>query len=230
MEIVSAVVKETEMHIKVSLVDPSRFHHLVLISPLPASSLSLQYCERYSITRAQLLSLPESVTSIAYSRYVLDTSSKGDLLDLRVVTAPCLIGYGQVGARLVEGEGVGFDKSEGNPYWGWIAEYGGDWYQGAVKTGIGTSIPLLSRARMDVDVDGGSSSTRGDGCEESDLCEQVGGIGQDLCPGDRAGGGLLGRSSRCGRRVSVDDTHVCRWNQVHRIGCPVHSCHPRVSR
>jgi hypothetical protein len=130
----------------------------------------------------------------------------------------------------VEGEGVGFDKSEGNPYWGWIAEYGGDWYQGAVKTGIGTSIPLLSRARMNVDVDGGSRSTRGDGCEESDLCEQVGGFGQDLCPGDGAGGGLLGRSSRCGRRVSVDDTDVCRWNQVHRIGCPVHSCHPRVSR
>jgi thiaminase len=34
-------------------------------------------------------------TNIAYTRYVLDTSMQGDLLDARVVTAPCLIGYGR---------------------------------------------------------------------------------------------------------------------------------------
>lgn len=54
--------------------------------------------------------------------------------------------YGEVGRRLVNAtEGVNRDEAT-NPYWGWIAEYGGDWYQGAVKTGIGASIatPLLS--------------------------------------------------------------------------------------
>jgi hydroxymethylpyrimidine/phosphomethylpyrimidine kinase / thiaminase len=81
----------------------------------------------------------------AYNRYVLDVSQKGDLLDNRVVTAPCLLGYGEVGARLVNAtEGVDRNE-ETNPYWGWIKEYGGDWYQGAVQTGIGEP-PSLARA------------------------------------------------------------------------------------
>ncbi|GAA6059702.1 hypothetical protein JCM10212_000230 [Sporobolomyces blumeae] len=110
IEIVNAVIKETEMHVA--------------------------YCETYGISRAELQAVPESLTNIAYTRYVLDTSSKGDLLDTRVVTAPCLIGYGQVGERLVNAiEGVERDETK-NRYWGWIKEYGGDWYQGAVKTGI----------------------------------------------------------------------------------------------
>ncbi|KAI5478580.1 hypothetical protein MNV49_004839 [Pseudohyphozyma bogoriensis] len=107
--IVDAVLKETEMHVA--------------------------FCEKFGISRDQLLAVPESISNVAYNRYVLDTSMKGDLLDCRVVTAPCLIGYGQVGARLVKATD-GVDKSGGNPYWSWIAEYGGDWYQGAVKTGI----------------------------------------------------------------------------------------------
>ncbi|BGP34640.1 trifunctional hydroxymethylpyrimidine kinase/phosphomethylpyrimidine kinase/thiaminase [Rhodotorula toruloides] len=110
IQIVNDVVRETEMHVK--------------------------YCEKYGISHAQLQAIPESVTNIAYTRYVLDVASKGDLLDARVVTAPCLIGYGEVGRRLVNAtSGVNRDEST-NPYWGWIAEYGGDWYQGAVKTGI----------------------------------------------------------------------------------------------
>ncbi|GAA5977495.1 hypothetical protein JCM5350_004707 [Sporobolomyces pararoseus] len=110
IEIVNAVLKETEMHVK--------------------------YCETYGISREELMAIPESLSNIAYTRYVLDTSSKGDLLDTRVVTAPCLIGYGKVGERLVNAkEGVETDE-EKNRYWGWIKEYGGDWYQGAVKTGI----------------------------------------------------------------------------------------------
>lgn len=61
---------------------------------------------------------------------------QGDLLDARVVTAPCLIGYGHVGKRLLAAQdGVERDE-EKNPYWGWIAEYGSDWYQGAVQKGI----------------------------------------------------------------------------------------------
>ncbi|GAA5934013.1 uncharacterized protein JCM15063_000532 [Sporobolomyces koalae] len=110
IEIVNAVLKETEMHVS--------------------------YCETYGISREELMAVPESLSNIAYTRYVLDTSSKGDLLDTRVVTAPCLIGYGQVGKRLVNAiKGVEKDESK-NRYWGWIKEYGGDWYQGAVKTGI----------------------------------------------------------------------------------------------
>lgn len=115
MIIVAAVVKETANHIK--------------------------YCETHNISQSELLATPESITNIAYNRYVLDIGNKGSLLDLRVVTAPCLIGYGVVGKRLVEaphGEGQLVDRSDKNIFWSWIEEYGGDWYQGAVKTGIGT--------------------------------------------------------------------------------------------
>ncbi|KAL8292310.1 hypothetical protein RQP46_001776 [Phenoliferia psychrophenolica] len=108
MEITTAVIKETEMHVK--------------------------YCEKYGISREELLAVEESVECVAYTRYELDVAMKGDLLDARVVTHPCLLGYGQVGAWLLAAtEGV--DKTESNPYWGWVKEYGGDWFQGAVKTG-----------------------------------------------------------------------------------------------
>ncbi|GAA5919836.1 hypothetical protein JCM1841_004007 [Sporobolomyces salmonicolor] len=120
IEIVNTVLKETEMHVK--------------------------YCETYGISRAALMAVPESVTNIAYTRYVLDVSAKGDLLDSRVVTAPCLIGYGEVGRRLVAAqEGVDRDEAS-NPYWGWIKEYGSEWYQGAVQTGIELLEKTLSDA------------------------------------------------------------------------------------
>ncbi|KAK4695260.1 hydroxymethylpyrimidine/phosphomethylpyrimidine kinase / thiaminase, partial [Phenoliferia sp. Uapishka_3] len=131
MEITNAVIKETEMHVKVFSL--SFFPHSTSLKLI--RFLKLQYCEKYSISRAELLAVPESITSVAYTRYVLDISSKGDLLDTRVVTAPCLIGYGHVGARLVAAK-EGVDRSEKNEYWSWIEEYGGEWFQGAVKTGI----------------------------------------------------------------------------------------------
>lgn len=86
------------------------------------------------------MATPESIEGTAYSRYVLDTSMRGDLLDGRVVTAACLIGYGHVGKRLCDPSTSGkVDRSDANPYWAWVAEYGADWYQQAVQTGIGSS-------------------------------------------------------------------------------------------
>ncbi|GAA5821645.1 hypothetical protein JCM11251_000950 [Rhodosporidiobolus azoricus] len=109
MQIVQECLKETEMHIK--------------------------YCEKFGISFSELTSAPESVTNIAYTRFVLDTTMRGDLLDALVVKHSCLLGYGVVGKRLVnQKEGVERDESK-NPYWGWIAEYGGAWYQGAVSGG-----------------------------------------------------------------------------------------------
>lgn len=59
-------------------------------------------------------------------------------------TAPCLIGYGHVGARLLSSTpGVTVNSNPDlNPYWGWIREYGGEWYQGCVKSGIGALASL----------------------------------------------------------------------------------------
>lgn len=68
----------------------------------------------------------------AYTRYVLETTTRGDLLSARVATAPCLIGYGEVGARLTATQGNRIN----NPYQDWINEYGGERYQTSAANGI----------------------------------------------------------------------------------------------
>ncbi|GAA6033001.1 hypothetical protein JCM8097_000092 [Rhodosporidiobolus ruineniae] len=128
IEIVKECLKETEMHIK--------------------------YCETFGIPLAQLVAAPESVTNVAYTRFVLDVTMRGDLLDALVVKHSCLLGYGVVGARLVKQEQDVERDEKKNPYWGWIAEYGGDWYQGAVEKGTALLEKALadrplSRARLD---------------------------------------------------------------------------------
>lgn len=115
MEIVQAVLRETENHIA--------------------------FCKRLGVSKAELLATPESLANTAYSCYVLDRSHAGDVLEGRVVTAPCLIGYGHMGARIAKEKTVeegGFvDRSQANElYIKWCDEYAGEWFQGAVKTGI----------------------------------------------------------------------------------------------
>ena len=51
---------------------------------------------------------------------------QGDLLDLYVALAPCIIGYGEIGARLAADPET---KQDGNAYASWIAMYSGDEYQ-----------------------------------------------------------------------------------------------------
>ncbi|CEP11989.1 hypothetical protein [Parasitella parasitica] len=82
------------------------------------SQLHLDYCNRWGITKDDVLNSPESVFNSAYTRFVLDKGTSGDMLDLKAAMAPCLIGY------------------EGNPYWDWICQYAADDYQQAVITGI----------------------------------------------------------------------------------------------
>lgn len=115
MTIVSSVVRETENHIA--------------------------FCATLGVPKEELLKLEESLANRAYNMYVLDTTNRGDILDGRVVTAPCLIGYGHMGARLAAEkstqEGGWVERGEGNGmYRKWIDEYAGEWFQGVVKTGI----------------------------------------------------------------------------------------------
>lgn len=54
----------------------------------------------------------------AYSRYILDVANTGDLLDLQVATAPCLLGYGEFGARLLTRPDDEVDRTSANKYCG----------------------------------------------------------------------------------------------------------------
>jgi thiaminase (transcriptional activator TenA) len=62
----------------------------------------------------------------AYTRYVLDTGMRGDLLALKVALAPCMIGYAEIATRLASRPDA---LAATNPYRVWIAEYAGAPYQ-----------------------------------------------------------------------------------------------------
>src|SRR5690554_3914449 len=64
--------------------------------------LHIDYCRQWGISEAELQALPEARATLAYTRYVLDTGNRGDLLDLHVALAPCLVGYAQIGKWLSE--------------------------------------------------------------------------------------------------------------------------------
>ncbi len=42
--------------------------------------------------------LPEAAETMAYTRYVLESGLSGDLLDLHVALALCIIGYAEIGS------------------------------------------------------------------------------------------------------------------------------------
>ncbi|MBI1208704.1 MAG: thiaminase II [Azospirillum sp.] len=89
-------------------------------------TLHLAYCRQWGITEAALAVLEEAPENLAYTRFVLERGLSGDLLDLLVALAPCVIGYGTIGARLAADPAT---RREGNPYRAWIDMYAGAEYQ-----------------------------------------------------------------------------------------------------
>lgn len=77
-------------------------------------------CAREGIDATALEATPESDANLAYTRYVLASGYSGDFLDLMAALAPCVMGYGEIGARLA---------GAGGPYAEWIETYGGRDYQ-----------------------------------------------------------------------------------------------------
>ncbi len=93
--------------------------------------LHVGYCAAWGIAEADLAQLAESKATLAYTRYVLDAGMSGDLLDLHVALAPCIIGYGEIASWIRQ---QSFTRHEGNPYGDWIDMYAGDEYQGLVAS------------------------------------------------------------------------------------------------
>ncbi|MCL7940509.1 thiaminase II [Halomonas sp. ATCH28] len=92
--------------------------------------LHVDYCRDWGIAETDLAALPEARATLAYTRYVLDTGHRGDLLDLHVALAPCLVGYGEIAGWL---KAQPFTVRGGaNPYDAWIAMYESDDFQAAM--------------------------------------------------------------------------------------------------
>lgn len=93
--------------------------------------LHVEYCAQWGIAEAELAKLPEAKETVAYTRYVLDEGHRGDLLDLHVALAPCLIGYAEIAQWLqVQSFTV---RGDTNPYEAWISMYASPEFQAAAQ-------------------------------------------------------------------------------------------------
>jgi thiaminase II len=96
--------------------------------------LHLEYCQDLGISQHDLEASKESQATVSYSRYLLDIGQSGDWLGLQVAMASCLVGY-QIAAEWVKSEPG--SRSEGNRYWKWVENYGGEEYAEGVRVGRG---------------------------------------------------------------------------------------------
>lgn len=106
-------------------------------------ALHVEYCRSWGLDEAAMAALPEASATMAYTRYVLEAGLQGDLLDLYVALAPCVIGYGEIGARLAADPAT---KRDGNPYASWIDMYCSDEYQ-ALAASHAATLDRLWQAR-----------------------------------------------------------------------------------
>ncbi len=88
--------------------------------------LHVRLCADWGLTAADLEHSREAPQTIAYTRFVLEAGHAGDILDLMVALAPCMLGYAEIGRRLVADFGT---PDANHPYQAWINEYAGQAYQ-----------------------------------------------------------------------------------------------------
>ncbi|MBF7052914.1 thiaminase II [Halomonas sp. KAO] len=96
--------------------------------------LHIDYCREWGISEADLAGLPEARATMAYTRYVLDTGNRGDLLDMHVALAPCLVGYGVISQWQAKQPFT--VRGEANPFEKWLQMYASDEFQAAMHDEI----------------------------------------------------------------------------------------------
>jgi len=105
--------------------------------------LHVTFCAGWGLSEADMQAAPEDTATLAYTRYVMERGTAGDLLDLHAALAPCVLGYAEIGLRLAADPAT---KRDGNPYAPWIEMYAGAEYQ-EVARGAAAFIEGLSGRR-----------------------------------------------------------------------------------
>ena len=95
--------------------------------------LHVAYCRDWGLSEAQMAAEPEAMECVAYTRFVLDRGLTGDRLDLEAALAPCIVGYAEAVALLLEDPAT---VRAGNPYGAWMDAYAGAEYRAAVAGAI----------------------------------------------------------------------------------------------
>ncbi|WP_438955815.1 thiaminase II [Cognatiyoonia sp.] len=104
-------------------------------------ALHIKTCAAEGIDEETLFNAAEEAENLAYTRYVMDAGLQGDFLDLLAALAPCVFGYGEIGARL------GSDHDDRTPYKDWINAYAGKEYQEVCGT-VGQMCDLAFTRRI----------------------------------------------------------------------------------
>lgn len=110
-------------------------------------SLHVNYCAGWGLSEADMQALPEAPENMAYTRFVLERGLSGDLLDLLVALAPCVVGYAEIGARL---EADPATRLEDSPYREWIESYAGEGYQEVARAAV-AQLDRVARRRIGAD-------------------------------------------------------------------------------
>jgi thiaminase/transcriptional activator TenA len=105
-------------------------------------TLHVRFCAGWGLNEVAMAGTEEAEATIAYTRYVLERGLAGDLLDLYVALAPCIVGYAEIGRRLSDDPTTRFD---GNPYRDWIEMYAADDYQAVARGHIHQLGILMAR-------------------------------------------------------------------------------------
>ncbi|MEO1494964.1 MAG: thiaminase II [Pseudomonadota bacterium] len=103
-------------------------------------ALHVRTCAEAGISEADLEAAEELPENLAYTRYVLEAGFSGDFLDLMAALAPCVMGYGEIGARLGR-------EATSDTYSDWIETYSGAEYQG-LCTAVGGLIESAVARRL----------------------------------------------------------------------------------
>lgn len=114
-----------------------------LAAILDEMDLHIRLCGRWGLSAEDIEAAPEHQATVAYTRFVLDCGAAGDLLDLHVALAPCVIGYAEIGRDLTPN---GIDALGDHPYREWIGEYAGEAYQGVAAAARRHLDDLAARA------------------------------------------------------------------------------------
>lgn len=113
-----------------------------LAAILGEMDLHVRLCGRWGLSPDDIAAAPEHAATVAYTRYVLDCGASGDLLDLAVALAPCVVGYAEIGRALAPVLAARRD----HPYREWIGEYASDAYQDVATAAIAQLDRLAARA------------------------------------------------------------------------------------
>jgi len=106
--------------------------------------LHVGYCRRFGIDEAVMAGTEEAPANLAYTRFVLERGLSGDVLDLLVALLPCVLGYAEIGARLIaDPHHVRAD----NAYADWLRTYGGPEYQ-QTSAAVVAMVERIAAARL----------------------------------------------------------------------------------